>query len=249
MFANMNIPPQKFKDPELSLLDEQWRIFKRRSLLMIIFLALLPGYGWIVLIPVCINHKNRKNAYLEAKELRDEKQEDLLLKDVKYSFGATFKEAFRLEAKIYALVDLKSKEIGKIIFERLNGSPLLNAKYMRISPQNLSIALDVLAMKLGYKHRGDLIEKYEIKLPSKSSSIEYSLPITKVFYIDEFPSKTKCMISSLRLDIEKDTIVICPNCRNMAKRELLAEWLEESGSCPVCRRKIVIDDCPVVKIQ
>ncbi|MBN1329504.1 MAG: hypothetical protein JXA54_08530 [Candidatus Heimdallarchaeota archaeon] len=181
--------------------------------------------------------------------MKESGQEELMLKYIKYSFGMNYEEQDRIEQEIYALIDLKNIEIGKIIYDHIKGVTFITSRKNPIMDQNLTNALDVLAMKLGYKHRGDLIETFEKKITSSSPSIEIGLPITKVYFIEEFPPKAKCRISNLRLDIEKDTIVICPYCRNMAKQELFSEWLKENNSCPVCRRKVSIDDCPIVKIQ
>ncbi len=249
MFLRTKIDVAKFKDPETSLLEEQWKKYHKLNVILITVTSCIPVYGWIYLVPILIYYKQKKKAYFAAKELKENGQEDLMLKDIKYSFGVNFKEYARMEQEIYALIDLKNPEIGKILYNRLQGAAIIPTRAYPYMTQDFTYALDVLAMKLGYKHRGDLIETFERKSTSSSSTIDTGLPITKVYFIHELPPKAKCMISNLRLDIEKDTIAICPFCRNMAKKELLSEWLEENDSCPVCRRKVSIEDCPIVKIQ
>ncbi|NHJ48730.1 MAG: hypothetical protein FK733_13175 [Asgard group archaeon] len=66
-----------------------------------------------------------------------------------------------------------------------------------------------------------------------------------VYFIESTKELGKGMISKTQLSFNDD-IVICPNCRNMAKKELLEEWLERKNSCPVCRKKMKLVDFPIV---
>ncbi|MFW9922711.1 MAG: hypothetical protein ACFFDW_05395 [Candidatus Thorarchaeota archaeon] len=58
----------------------------------------------------------------------------------------------------------------------------------------------------------------------------------------------RCMVSGLPIDFEKDEIIACPNCNNVARKPMLAEWLKVKGTCPICRARIVIDLCNPVEI-
>ena len=57
------------------------------------------------------------------------------------------------------------------------------------------------------------------------------------------------MVSHLELHLKMDTLVACPHCEGIAKQELLEEWLEEKGVCPVCRRALRIEECLKVVLQ
>ena len=237
---------EDFKDVEKSLLDEKWESYRKRALTVIIITACTVFYFLAPGIMFLISYLNKKKAYLEAKELRDSNQEDEMLKQVRYHFGTTLKEAYRLEQKLYALVDLKSREVGEIIYNRIKSLEFGYQKSI-IHPNDLVDALDVLTMKLGYSSRADLIDSFDA---SSDSAIDaQKIPITKVFFIDKAPKKTKCMISSLQLDFDTDSIAACPFCGNMAKRDLLLEWIEENGTCPVCRQLLIASECPIVKIN
>ncbi|NHK30970.1 MAG: hypothetical protein FK730_06430 [Asgard group archaeon] len=237
---------EDFKDVEKSLLDEKWASYRKRSLTVIIITACTVFYFLGPGIIFLINYFRKKEAYLEAKELRDSNQDEELLKQIRYHFGTTMKEAYRLEQNLYALVDLKNREVGPILYNRLK-SFQFGSQRSTIHPKDLLDALDVLSMKLGYSSRADLIDSFDT---SSDSSIDaQKIPITKVFFIDKAPKRTKCMISSLPLDFDTDSIAACPFCGNMAKRDLLLEWIEENGTCPVCRKLLTESECPIVKID
>ena len=74
------------------------------------------------------------------------------------------------------------------------------------------------------------------------------LQITSVYFIGSKKELGNGMISKMPLTLDED-IVICPNCRNMAKKELLENWLKENRTCPICRKKLSINDFPIVDIR
>ncbi|MBD3191625.1 MAG: hypothetical protein GF308_13340 [Candidatus Heimdallarchaeota archaeon] len=63
------------------------------------------------------------------------------------------------------------------------------------------------------------------------------------------PIGSRGMVSGLLIDFEKDNVVACPYCGNIAKREMLAEWLKVKGLCPVCKNKLSIDECPELDVD
>lgn len=237
---------EDFKDIEKSLLDTKWASYRRSSLFFIIITAITGFYFLGPGIMLLVYHRMKKKAYLEAKELRDLDQEEELLQQIRHHFGTNAKEAFSLEQKLYALVDLRNREAGQILYNRLKNLEFGSQKGF-IRPIDLIDALDVLSLKLGYSSRAGLIDSFD---KSAVSSIDaHKIPITKVFFLDKAPKKAKCMISSLQLDFDTDIIAACPFCGNMAKHEFLLEWVEENGSCPVCRKLLTPNECPLVKID
>ena len=54
------------------------------------------------------------------------------------------------------------------------------------------------------------------------------------------------MNSKLELTLDEE-VVICPNCKSMAKKNFLAEWLKGKQSCPVCFEKLNMDDFSLVE--
>ncbi|NHJ41345.1 MAG: hypothetical protein FK731_15035 [Asgard group archaeon] len=238
---------EDFKDIEKSLLDEKWESYRKRSLIFIILTAISVFYFIAPGIMLLIYLQMKKKAYLEAKELRDLGKEKDLLTQIRHHFGTTALEAFRLEQKLYALVDLRNREVGKILYSRLKGMEYGIGQKGYLRPADLIEALDVLALKLGYSSRAGLIDSFS---DSPDSAIDaQKIPITKVFFLEAPPKRTKCMVSSLQLDFTPDIIAACPYCGNMAKRDLLLEWVEENGSCPVCLRALTASDIPLVKID
>jgi uncharacterized protein (DUF983 family) len=57
------------------------------------------------------------------------------------------------------------------------------------------------------------------------------------------------MVSGLMIDFENDRIVACPYCGNVAKYEMLAEWLKVKSVCPVCKNKLKIEDCQEISLS
>ena len=68
---------------------------------------------------------------------------------------------------------------------------------------------------------------------------------------DSNPRFRTCRSRKLALDGKRDSCVICmdefilyelleacPYCKNLFHRDCINKWLEDAGSCPLCRRKI-----------
>ncbi len=62
----------------------------------------------------------------------------------------------------------------------------------------------------------------------------------KITYVKE---EAVCMIAQIRLHEEEKEISVCPHCLNIAKTELMTKWLKKKKKCPICRRKIEIEEC------
>ena len=107
--------------------------------------------------------------------------------------------------------------------------------------------LDTLAIKAGYKNSKEFFnERFWLKKTKKRTKGE---KITKEIAIPLalLPADTRCMVSHLRIHEEMDDVVICPFCRNFAKKILLEDWLKKKGFCPVCREALKITDCERVQ--
>jgi len=133
-----------------------------------------------------------------------------------------------------------------------------------LSRHVLNRMLHSLALKLGYNHMNEmlkdttglrLVKLTELKERERKTKkvmkdeIDLSIPITKVYFIDKTPKDEKCMVSGLPIDIKNDVVVACPNCGNMAERELLEKWLKENEKCPVCKKSLVLADFPIVILE
>ncbi|MBD3189475.1 MAG: hypothetical protein GF308_02475 [Candidatus Heimdallarchaeota archaeon] len=107
--------------------------------------------------------------------------------------------------------------------------------------------LEQLARKAGYESaRAFFNERFWLKKTEREAkrekmTKEIAIPIALL------PAETRCMVSHLRIHEEMDDVVICPFCRNFAKRILLEDWLKKKGSCPVCREVLKITDCEKVR--
>ncbi|MEA2071732.1 MAG: hypothetical protein U9O98_10645 [Asgard group archaeon] len=114
--------------------------------------------------------------------------------------------------------------------------------------QSINQWLFLLAVNLGYRNSGEMLADIrEEKKPSveiKNNVIEehpdLSIPITKVYYIEKLPLDAKSMISGLPIDLESDIIVTCPNCGNMAERNLLEKWLKEKNIVQYVKNHLIL---------
>ena len=227
---------KKYADPEFSLLEQEFRKMRNKYLFWIVILSIfLFLSGLALLIPYIM----AKRSYDYITMLQKRERVDKLLQFARLRTGD-----YNNRFAIYALVDMKIKDIAFLLddlLEEANVFMLINLR------KNYQLALEVLAVKLDYNSVEKMLQSLE--KPTKRYHIVPSIPITSVYYLDEEPKKAKCMISSLILDFDEDIVVACPNCGNLAKKELLTEWLEENGICKACERKIAMEDCPIVKIK
>jgi hypothetical protein len=169
----------------------------------------------------------------------------------KYSISNSFIDQEIAKLATFILVDFKSRDIAMILKDRILISSTISQGRLLLKTFHL------LALKLGYE---DHIALYKnligsvdtTKQPIKEEyqfDREVVVPITKVYFLDAAPPDAKCMISGLKLDFKKETVVTCPFCNAWAKKDLLIGWLKEKEQCPVCSRKLTIDDCPIVRLQ
>jgi hypothetical protein len=265
----------KINDPNYSLFENEYKSFKFMRMIMLIFfgigLVLFPigltftirgnialgvplltfGSMFIIMLMYLPIHLTNSRIYKTVLPLKEKKQINELLKlAAKHSLSYGFLDQEKARLASYILIDFKSREIGQILIDRITHSNRnLNRKLLR--------EFHLLALKLGYT---DHIALYKVlttgtETPGKSSEDQYQfdreivVPITKVYFLDAQPPDAKCMISGLKLDFKKETVVTCPFCNAWAKKDLLVGWLNEKQKCPVCSRKLTIDDCPEVKIQ
>ncbi len=181
------------------------------------------------------------------------------------------KEDKQLQLEKFKNLDLsKNRDRSKFIniyYSLLNEIPDELAKYMSenletyqsssfISYQGLNQMLYTLAKKLGYRHSNEMLaairgeEPKEMVIKEETiDDIDLSIPITKVYFIDKLPADMKSMVSGLPIDIKFDIIVACPNCGNMAERDLLEKWLKKKKKCPICKKSFDITDFPLVKVD
>ena len=90
--------------------------------------------------------------------------------------------------------------------------------------------------------RQNAIEKRYSRRQSRKTRPDYKPIVENVSIVYISDTKPKCMVSGLYINF--DEVLACPNCRNIAKKPMLTEWLRVKGSCPICRTKIILDLCP-----
>lgn len=107
--------------------------------------------------------------------------------------------------------------------------------------------LEKLAQEAGYESaRAFFNERFWLKKTERGAKRE-KIAKEIVIPLALLPAGTRCMVSHLRIHEEMEDIVICPFCRNFAKKILLKDWLKKKGSCPVCRELLKITDCENVR--
>ncbi|NHJ47315.1 MAG: hypothetical protein FK733_05950 [Asgard group archaeon] len=226
---------RRYSDPDFSLLDQEWRKIKTRLIVGIILLNIfLFLSGFALLIPYIMAMRS----YEYIKMLQERERVDKLIELAKIRVGD-----YNARFAIFALVDMKVKDAAFILNDLQEEAVYIFTNFSK----KLQKALDVLAAKLDYNSAEEMLRLLE--KPTQRYGIVPSIPITSVYYLDDEPIKAKCMISDLLLDFNDDNVVACPSCGNLAKRELLIEWLEENGSCKICERKISMRECPIVKVR
>ena len=142
---------------------------------------------------------------------------------------------------IYALFDLESSNAEIILSEKLKR--IKNAK-----------DYPTIYELLSYLYKNNyLFKNKEINFPSefndiKSKDIDVIIPISKVYFIKSKEELGSCMITKTRLTMDYE-IIVCPFCKNMAKKSSMENWLKKKNACPICFSKLSIDDCPIVDIR
>jgi len=227
---------KKYSNPEFSLLDQEYRKLKNTYIFWIVVTSIcLFLSGLALLIPLIM----AKRSYDYINMLKERERVDKLLEFAKSRTGE-----YNNRFAIYVLVDMKVKDTAFLLDDLLEEASVFMFANLRDKYQ---LALEVLAAKLDYNSVNDMLKLME--RPTQRYRIVPSIPVTSVYYLDEAPMKAKCIISSLLLDFDEDTIVACPSCGGLAKKELLTEWIEENGSCKSCHRIISMADCPTVVVR
>jgi len=227
---------KRYSNPEFSLLDQKYRKIKAIWIFWIIFTTILIFPVGLTLLILLIM---AKRSYEYINMLKERERIDKLLELAKSRMGD-----YNYIFAIYALVDMKVKDTAFLVNDLLEEATVFMFTNLR---KKYLLSLEVLAAKLDYSSVNEMLRLME--RPTQRYSIVPSIPITSVYYLDEAPLKAKCMISSLLLDFDEDTIFACPSCSNLAKKELLTEWIEENGSCKACHRIISMADCPTVVVR
>jgi len=152
----------------------------------------------------------------------------------------------------YSLLANYPEELAKYMSDNLE----VYQRSVYIPYQGLNQMLYTLAIKLGYSHSNEMLAAIRGEQPKEIiikeeiiDDIDLSIPITKVYFIDKLPADMKSMVSGLPIDIKMDIIVACPNCGNMAERNLLEKWLKKNKKCPICKKSFDITDLPLVKVD
>ncbi len=266
---------KKITDPNYSLFDIEYNQYKMMKRILLIFLGIgiicfplglfflirhniaagvpLITFGglfimMLVYLPIHLMDRAKYKALLPLKEKKDIKE--LLKLSRKYSISNGYLDQEKAKLATYILIDLKSRDIANELKDRILQEKTSKARRL-LKPFHL------LALKLGYAdqialYKNLISDNQTTEKPIKEQykfDREVVVPITKVYFLEDIPQDAKCMISGLRVDFKRETIVTCPFCNAWAKKDLLAGWLKEKEQCPVCSRKLTIDDCPVVRIQ
>jgi len=258
-------------DPNYSLFEEEYKRYvfmKKTSLIFLLvglplfvlglvliitvsILGIIPltfgglGIMMIMYLPILLMDRKKFKRVLEAKESKQ--PENLVNLARRYSISSGYLDQEVARIATYLLVDQKSRDIAFILKERLSmRKPLKVYEILR--------AFYLLAIKLGYKDHYELYNyleqgssKDQKEQPDEVDN-EIVIPITKIYYLEGIPERAKCMVSGLEINFLMDEIVVCPFCSAWAKKELLFSWLSENDFCPVCRRELLMKDCPLGQI-
>jgi len=220
---------------EGNLLVEYWTIKKQELIIITISTCLL-------FLPVgaffLIRFLKMRSVYLKITDLVEEGNQKEIINIIKDSSKTS--ALITVMMGIHALADMKSKALEEMIrffLKELGFNTTMREAFAR---QRCNYLLGYLERRV---ERGE--EKKEV-----IDEAETIIPITKIFFVEEEKLKEeKCMITGIRIDVKGDKIVVCPKCRHYAKKELLEKWLEEKETCPICRNRITITDCPEVMIK
>jgi hypothetical protein len=95
------------------------------------------------------------------------------------------------------------------------------------------------------KERQALKQKEKLRIPIQLRQRPIVKNGVEIIYISN--RQPRCMVSGLDINFVEDEVVACPECNNVAKKPMLVEWLKVKGICPMCRKNIIIEQCPKVK--
>jgi hypothetical protein len=216
----------KFDDVNKHQLEEYFKQVRKEFISIyvisiffpILYLIFIP---WFVLII--------KPQYIDIKQLRDDKEEKLLLKKLE-----TVQSDYAYPFVIYALFDIKYTGLMNLITEEIS-------KISKQSPYSKTSVTKLI-------HLGEVLRMIKSNESRKIES-RSDLEITKVYFIDKEPKEVKCIITKLLLDFSKKEIVICPICHSFAEKNSLEDWLKENSFCPICKTVLTINDFPLVILK
>ncbi|MBK5112546.1 MAG: hypothetical protein KGD59_01680 [Candidatus Heimdallarchaeota archaeon] len=95
------------------------------------------------------------------------------------------------------------------------------------------------------EEKKELMKKEQLKIPIQVRQRRVVKGGVEIIFVSN--KKPRCMVSGLDIDFDEDEVVACPNCSNVAKKPMLVEWLKVKGICPMCRKNIIIEQCPKVE--
>ncbi|NPD90536.1 MAG: hypothetical protein HGN29_17620 [Asgard group archaeon] len=95
------------------------------------------------------------------------------------------------------------------------------------------------------KEKRELKKKSQLKIPVQVRQRRVVKGGVEIIFVSN--KQPRCMVSGLNVDFEEGDVVACPYCSNVAKKPMLVEWLKVKGICPMCRRNIVLEQCPKVE--
>ena len=222
-------------------LEKLWNDLRAFNLFSIIALFIL--FFPLGFMPL-FDYLNQRRKYLEVKRLRDSYDVKTLLSII--HDNTKNNDAFLLLFCFRALADLQVEEGIRILQDRIktfNTTNLhtTNGIFFSIHRFYKRWFSDVMDMTFSPFE----IVSNESSLPS---FIEETL-VTKKYFLDKIPTNTKCMITKIPLDFQKDIILVCPYCGNFAKKELFERWLLTKNHCPICKQVLILTDCPLVVLQ
>ncbi len=128
---------------------------------------------------------------------------------------------------------------GSIIGFRLTKFEIKTLKEKKHS-KSVSTQTNILVSLVDFEYKKKQVRTYQNEFQTKSLPNNPNYIIENRFISNKnFPEKISCMVSRLILDPNKDVIVSCPYCRNIAKYENLVKWLKVDGKCPICKQRLV----------
>ncbi|MBD3191155.1 MAG: hypothetical protein GF308_10945 [Candidatus Heimdallarchaeota archaeon] len=103
-----------------------------------------------------------------------------------------------------------------------------------------------MPLKNGYKNYEEFIKKIDIVTKSKSGIFATKKQMSLL--LDQ-KTIIHCMISRLEIYLGMGNLLACPYCKNIAKEELLEKWLERKGTCPICKKRLELEECLTVLLK
>lgn len=195
---------------------------------------IIASLGGVILLSIILKFRHELILYKEIKKYRQLGDREGLINCLKKCSSKEIIQSLAMAALAELGTEKVIEPINKIL--AYGESPFLR--------QRARDALDLLSIKLGYKNRFQLLQKGE----TDEDYPDMKIPM-EVVILEGVPEQNQCMITGLQLDRESGDILACPFCGRIARKELLIQWLEEKLSCPVCQRRLLIEQCQIVKFN